>query len=185
MTSLRSLLIALSALFWPLLAMAFQPQDICGTVDCSPAMQKVAETFLKTEAIQFSEGRAYAGVCYYITGYTTPDYPHAGLAVFSPTPEGLIQYRGLFSFFGRPMDYAGMTYEQALEKTNGSENVPTLLNRSTYSGYQSIQGRANLNYWFGLDPATRQLSLLSVWLRDGSISQVAFCQMDLLATEKK
>ncbi|MBX3019017.1 MAG: hypothetical protein KF767_14110 [Bdellovibrionaceae bacterium] len=158
-------------------AWAFEPQDVCSAVGCTPEMKAIADSFVSTQPVQITEGRVYSGVCYYISGSTKPEYAHAGLAVFTPNAEQT-EYRGLFSFYGKPSDYAALDYEAALKRVSStSGNVNVLQNLPKYSGYQRVNGSANLNYWFGMNADQSRMSLLSVWIFDGGLGQVAFCDM--------
>lgn len=158
-------------------AFAFEPQDVCGAVSCTPEMKAIADSFVSTEAAKITDGSVYSGVCYYLSGATKPEMAHAGLAVFTPN-AGQTEYRGLFSFYGKPSDYADLDYEAALKRVSStSGNVNVLKDTPKYSGYQRINGSANLNYWFGMSADQTRMSLLSVWIFDGGLGQVAFCDM--------
>lgn len=166
-----SLLVATSA-------HAFEPQDICGAVNCTPEMKAIADSFKSTSPVQVTEGSVYSGVCYYISGATPADLAHAGLAVFTPA-SGETTYQGSFSFYGKPSDYASLDYASAYARTKSSTGILNVLkDASQYSGYQRINGTANLNYWFGMNADQTRMSLLSVWIFDGGLGQVAFCDMN-------
>lgn len=174
---LKTLIPSLLVLILGAPAFAFEPQDVCQAVGCTPEMKAIADSFTSTQPLTLTEGQVYSGVCYYISGSTRPEYPHAGLAVFTPN-EGRVEYRGLFSFYGKPADYAALDYAGALKRVGSSKNVNVLKDLPKYSGYQKINGGANLNYWFGLNADQSRMSLLSVWIFDGGLGQVAFCDMN-------
>lgn len=157
-------------------ALAFEPQEICGLVPCTSEMKAIGESFQSTSPVAIAEGAVYSGVCYYLSGATRPEYAHAGLAVMTPN-AGVTEYRGLFSFYGKPSDYAGMDYATAAERVKSSKPANVLRDAPKYSGYRNLNGTADLNYWFGMSADQSRMSLLSVWVFDGSVGQVAFCDM--------
>lgn len=158
-------------------AWAIQPQDICGVVPCSVPMKAIADTFVATGPVDLTEGQAFSGVCYYLGGGTTADYPHAGLAVFTPNAAGKTEYRGVFSYYGKPADFASLTYEQAYKKLNSDRPKNILINGPLYSGYVNSRDDADFSYWFGMSADKKSVSLISVWTFGGQLGQVSVCDL--------